>query len=199
MKQRTKQPVQTRSAILEATGLEFSRNGYAGTGLGSIVAKAGMTKGALFHHYPDKRSLAVAWVRESLMPAMEQLWLGPLAGVASLEAFVKLSRARCMDLRADDATSTLVAITAETAAAESSLSAALQQVFDAWKDGIASLLERGKSAGWIHHSIQPEAEAGFYVAVFSGFTVTAKCGPSEASLRSNAAALAAYLETLRAQ
>jgi AcrR family transcriptional regulator len=199
MKQRTKQPLQTRSAILEATGIEFSQHGYAGTGLGSIVTRAGMTKGALFHHYPDKRSLAVAWVLESLMPAMDELWTQPLAGVGSLDAFLNLSRARCMELRADDATSTLVAITAETAAGEPMLSAALQQVFAAWRDGISSLLERGKAAGWIHPSIQPEAEAGFYTAVFSGFTVTAKCASGESVLRSNAAALGAYLETLRAQ
>jgi AcrR family transcriptional regulator len=199
MKQRKKQPVQTRSAILEAAGSEFSRKGYSGAGLGPIVASAGLTKGALFHHYPDKRSLAVAWATDSLAAAMESLWLTPLGGVASLDAFRSLSRARCMELQPDDATSTLVAITAETAAADPVLAAALDAVFSAWKSAISSLLERGKAAGWIHRSIQPEAEAAFYVAVFSGFTVTTKASPGESVRRTCATALEAYLETLRAQ
>ena len=70
MKQRKKQPALTRQAILNAAGVEFSRHGYAGTGLGAIVGRADLTKGALFHHFADKQALAVAWVGENLAAAI---------------------------------------------------------------------------------------------------------------------------------
>ena len=199
MKQRKKQPALTRSAILNAAGLEFSSKGYSGTGLGSIVALAELTKGALFHHFPDKKSLAAAWIRENLAASMHELWIQPIGEVGSLDAFRTLSRSRCMILQAGDATSALVALTAETAATEPILADALDAVFSTWRAAIAALLEQGKTDGWIHHSIQPAAEAGFYVAVYSGFTVTTKSSGDESTRRTCANSLEGYLETLRAQ
>jgi AcrR family transcriptional regulator len=199
MNQRKKRPAVTRAAILDAAGSGFSRNGYAGTGLGAIVAEAELTKGALFHHFPDKRSLAVAWVRENLSAAMEEFWIQPLAGIRSLDELRGFSRLRCLEMNAGDAASALVALTAETGAPDLVLGAALEEVFVAWRAAVAGVLEQGKADLWIHRSIRPEAEAGFYVSLFSGFTVTTKVSPDENIRRVCAEALEAYLETLRAQ
>ncbi len=198
MKQRKKQPVQTRQAILAAAGAEFSSKGYAGTGLGAIVARAGLTKGALFHHFPDKRTLAVAWISGELAAAMASLWIAPLESIRTLDALRAFCRTRCLELRPGDATSALVSLTAETAAADPLAGTALESIFTTWRNSIAGLLERGKSDGWIHRSIQPALEAGFLVSAFSGFAVTTQCGPDESSRRTCATALEGYLETLRA-
>lgn len=197
MKQRKKQPVLTRQTILHAAGAEFSRHGYAGTGLGAIVTRADLTKGALFHHFPDKQSLAAAWIAEYLADAMEALWILPLDALGSLDAFLTFCRTRCLELQPGDATSALVSLTAETAAADPVLGAALERVFAAWRAAVAGWLERGKSAGWIHRSIHPALEAAFLVSAVAGFSVTTKFHPDESSRRTCAAALAGYLETLR--
>lgn len=199
MKQRKKQPVLTRQAILDAAGAEFAIHGYSGTGLGAIVARAELTKGALFHHFPDKRTLAEAWITDVLSVAMERLWMTPLETVDSLDAFRALSRSRCLELSPGDATAALVSLTAETAATDEKLGGALENVFTKWRAAIAALLERGKVGGWIHRSIQPEVEAAFLVSAIAGFTVTTKCSPAESARRNCATALEGYLETLRAQ
>lgn len=198
MKQRKKQPVLTRQAILGAAGSEFSIHGYAGTGLGLIVSQAELTKGALFHHFPDKRTLAAAWIGENLASAVDALWIAPLDAIRSLDGFRTHCRARCLGLQPGDATSALVSLTAETAA-DPVLGAALKNIFDSWRMAIGSLLERGKSEGWIHRSIEPAVEAAFLVSAFSGFTVTTRCNPDESTRRTCATALEGYLETLRAQ
>jgi hypothetical protein len=73
----------------------------------------------------------------------------------------------------------------------------LERIFCQWRDAFAAALERGKSEGWIHRSIQPPAEAAFMVAAFAGFSVTI-CGQSEGSVRRHAAEVVqSYLETLR--
>jgi AcrR family transcriptional regulator len=197
MKQRKKQPVQTRQAILDAAGAEFSHHGYAGTGLGAIVARAALTKGALFHHFPDKQSLAVAWIDDSLTAAIGSLWIAPLDAIDSLGALCALYRSRCQELQAGDATSALVALTAETAAVDPVLGAALERVFSGWRAAIAELLERGKSGGWIHRSIQPAGEAAFLVAAIAGCSVTTGGHSDEGIRRACAGALESYLETLR--
>jgi TetR/AcrR family transcriptional repressor of nem operon len=199
MKQRKKQPQQTRQTILEAAGAEFSLHGYAGSGLGSIVTRADLTKGALFHHFTDKRAMAVAWISDLLGPQMEARWMSPLESIGSLDALRAFCRARCMELAPDDATSALVSLTAETAASDSMLGEALEKIFEQWREAIATLLERGKSEGWIHRSIQPAAEAAFVVSAFAGFSVTTCAHPGEGIRRTCASALEGYLETLRAQ
>jgi len=199
MKPRKKQPDVTRRAVLEAAGAEFARHGYSGTGVDAIVSRAELTKGALFHHFPDKRSLAVAWVGKLLEPVIDELWVAPLADLGSLDAMKSFFRTRCTELDAGDATSALVAMAAGTSVTDEILAAAFGRVFAKWRDAIAAMLERGKRDGWIHRSIQPEAEAVFVVSAVAGFCATHRPVFSEAARRGCAAALEAYLETLRAQ
>jgi AcrR family transcriptional regulator len=47
----------TRRALLKAARRSFTAQGYAGASLDAIAGKAGVTKGALYHHFIDKRAL----------------------------------------------------------------------------------------------------------------------------------------------
>ena len=47
----------TRQALLDAARAAFGSQGYAATSLDEIVAAAGVTKGALYHHFADKEGL----------------------------------------------------------------------------------------------------------------------------------------------
>ena len=199
VKQRKKQPGITRQAILEAAGEGFATQGYAATGLGTIVSRAGLTKGALFHHFHDKLSLAADWIASEIQTGIEADWIRPLEDIHSLDGLKSLCRSRCLELNATDPLSALVAITAETAHSEPALRDASVAVFTALRQSFADLIERGKSSGWIHRSIQPASEAAFIVSSVAGLTVTSKADPTDATRRAGADALGAYLETLRAQ
>lgn len=199
MKVRKKQPIQTRQTILDAADHEFSLRGYSGAGLGGIVTRAELTKGALFHHFPDKRALAAAWIAGPLGAGVRQLWVAPLDAANSLDDLLKLCRLRCRELAPTDSTAALVAIAAEVANQEPALGDALESVFAEWRAAFAALLERGKSAGWIHASIKPEIEAGLFVAAFSGFTVSVKTSRKPETRNAFLSALEGYLETLRVQ
>jgi TetR/AcrR family transcriptional regulator, transcriptional repressor for nem operon len=199
VKQRKKQPAQTREAILDAADSEFASLGYAGASLASVVASAGLTKGALFHHFPDKQSLAAAWIAERLGAGILQLWCDPLNTIDSLDRLIQLSRVRSRDLNPGDATSALVTVAAELANRDDLLGAALESVFHEWRAAFAGALERGRLRGWIHPSIKPETEAALFVSAFAGFTVTLKTSRTQDTRTAFAAALEAYLETLRVQ
>jgi TetR/AcrR family transcriptional regulator, transcriptional repressor for nem operon len=199
VKQRKKQPAQTREAILDAADSEFASLGYAGASLASVVASAGLTKGALFHHFPDKQSLAAAWIAERLGAGILQLWCDPLNTIDSLDRLIQLSRVRSRDLNPGDVTSALVTVAAELANRDDLLGAALESVFHEWRAAFAGALERGRLRGWIHPSIKPETEAALFVSAFAGFTVTLKTSRTQDTRTAFAAALEAYLETLRVQ
>ncbi|MEZ5997276.1 MAG: TetR family transcriptional regulator [Hyphomonas sp.] len=50
------QAEETRAAILESAQKHFARDGFKAS-LADIVSDAGVTKGALFHHFPNKLAL----------------------------------------------------------------------------------------------------------------------------------------------
>jgi AcrR family transcriptional regulator len=54
----------TRAALLAAARSLFAERGYANTAADEIVAAAGLTRGALHHHYKDKRGLFQAVFEE---------------------------------------------------------------------------------------------------------------------------------------
>src|SRR5690606_20292643 len=65
----------TRAALLEIARTLFAARGYAGTGTEDVVGRAGVTRGALYYHFADKRALFEAVVEQeaqSVLAAIEQ-------------------------------------------------------------------------------------------------------------------------------
>lgn len=197
VKPRRKQPDITREALLDAADAGFGTHGYAATGIGGLVGDAGLTKGALFHHFPDKRGLALAWIDQRLGPSLATHWIEPLDEVASLADLKAFFRARLSNLKPSDPAGVLTAMTAETSSTDPALGEALARWFSRWRDALRDCLEQGKAAGWIHRSIVPETEAAFLNSAVAGITVMSRCRQDDAFRLTQAAAIEAYLDTLR--
>lgn len=63
----------TRSAILEAAENLFARRGYAVTRLEDVGEAVGLTRPALFYHFPDKQTLYKAVLEEAFKPLVENI------------------------------------------------------------------------------------------------------------------------------
>jgi AcrR family transcriptional regulator len=96
----------TRRKILDAAIDVFGDVGYAAAGWNTIIERTGMTKGALYHHFDSKESLASAIIEEgsetilvafrnvcgSSSPALENMIHGTFT-IASLLSSDKTARA----------------------------------------------------------------------------------------------------------
>jgi AcrR family transcriptional regulator len=79
----------TTAALLDAARELFAQDGYAATSLDAVVAGAGVTKGALYHHFEGKRDLfAAVFARENdrLLDAIVTAYRGEADPWAALEA-----------------------------------------------------------------------------------------------------------------
>ncbi|MDX3541043.1 TetR/AcrR family transcriptional regulator, partial [Streptomyces sp. MB09-01] len=59
----------TRQAILDGAATAFDRGGFEGTSLSDVVRHAGVTKGALYFHFPSKEALARTLMDEQFQVA----------------------------------------------------------------------------------------------------------------------------------
>lgn len=55
---------ETRALLLATARQVFSERGYADTSMDDLTAKAGLTRGALYHHFGDKKGLLAAVVEQ---------------------------------------------------------------------------------------------------------------------------------------
>jgi AcrR family transcriptional regulator len=65
MDRRAERGEATRAALVRAARELFRERGYAAVGTNELVQRAGVTRGAMYHHFPDKRELFRAAYEET--------------------------------------------------------------------------------------------------------------------------------------
>jgi TetR/AcrR family acrAB operon transcriptional repressor len=77
---RTKEDAaKTRASIVEAALACFERHGIAGSTLGQIAAAAGVTKGAVYHHFASKGAILHELRRHVSVPLLDEADTGLLS------------------------------------------------------------------------------------------------------------------------
>ncbi len=61
----------TREKLLDITFEEIYIHGYASTSIGSILKKASIPKGSMYHFFKSKKVLVIAMIQERLFPKMD--------------------------------------------------------------------------------------------------------------------------------
>ena len=79
----------TRERLLQAASREIYRSGFQSASLGTILAVAGVTKGALYYHFDSKEALGHAVVDEVIGPVVRGKWVRPLqSGTSPIDALI---------------------------------------------------------------------------------------------------------------
>ena len=91
---------QTRVALLNAARALFAEKGFAATSRDEIAARAGVTRGALYHHFESKTALALAVVAELETDLVDRVVSAALEGEGVREQLHRGCRAY-MDACAD--------------------------------------------------------------------------------------------------
>ena len=90
----------TRGALLDAARRLFGEKGFAATGREEIAAEAGVTRGALYHHFSSKTELAAAVVEQIEGELVERVVAAASAGTGVQDQLQRGCRAY-MDACAD--------------------------------------------------------------------------------------------------
>ena len=192
----------TRTKLLAATFTEVYRRGYQAASLNDIAAAAGITKGALFHHFDGKQALGYAVVDEVLAPILHERWLAPLTETD--DPITTLQDGFRRHIRDDIASGNLAYgcpmnnLAQEMAPLDAGFRARIDAMYDGWRQTIARALARGQRAGRVRKDIDVRAAATLVVVGQIGIWATGKHAHDAKLMTDAGKALCAALETLRA-
>ena len=97
---RSEQADATRTALIAVARARFTERGYAATSTTEIVERAGVTRGALYHHFPAKDDVFRAVFEQLEDEVTKQVARAALSGTDPFEQFRLGSRAyldACLD------------------------------------------------------------------------------------------------------
>jgi AcrR family transcriptional regulator len=163
---RKNDPAGMRARILAAAFGLFQSQGYSATSVHEIAAAAGVTGGALHHHFPTKKALGLAVIAEPVSAALEETWLEPMRSAATAREgilHVLESLARDLDAQGSVRGCPVNNLTLELAFADPDFRSKLNELFDRWRAVIADRL--GGNA---------QSRATLVVAAYSGAMAIAK-------------------------
>ncbi len=193
-------PDQTRRALLEAAFGEMHVHGFQAASLDRILAAAGVTKGALYHHFESKAALGHAVVNEVIRPWILARWLRGFREhadpVAALRRTVR-REAQSLTPGIVSAGCPLNNLAQELSPVDESFRRVIAAVLDDWRQGIAGPLRRGIEAGYVRPDVDPDRTAAFLVASIEGIIGMAKSAQDVELGRQMAEVLVDFIDGLR--
>lgn len=193
-------PDQTRKTLLEAAYAEIERHGFQATSLADILAHTGLTKGALYHHFPNKLALGYAVVDEVIREKIVACWVTPLTACENpIDALLGLLQKAAQEMGQECAQNgcPLNNLAQEMSQVDEGFRQRISDIYTVWRRGIGQALAQGQSNGSVRTGINADVVATFIVAAIEGCIGMAKNARDVNLLFECGAGLQHYLETLR--
>lgn len=191
---RSNDPEGVRRRVLDAAFEAFQARGYHATSVQDLLQLSGLSGGALHHHFPTKKALALAVLRERVAQAVETTWIAPVRtatsarnGIADVLAAIRSE----LDERGAVRGCPLGNMASELALADPDFRTVAAHLFAGWRAAIAAKLREDGTDG------DPDALASTVVAAYSGAMAQAKAAQDSRPLVACAEALAQLLTPAR--
>ena len=192
-------PELTREKILQAAAAEIHRQGFQAASITHILASTGLTKGALYHHFPSKQALGLAVVDEVIHTGLEGRLLTPLREADDpLDTLLAYMDSRIRDMT-DDAFELgcpLNNLVQEMSPVDDEFKTHLDHILQAWQAVIEQALIKGQAQNRIRQDVDCEAAALFIVSAWEGCWGMAKNRQSAQTFRTCMAQLRQFVLSL---
>lgn len=182
---RTNDPEGLRKRVLDVAEASFQARGYHASSLGDLMAAAGVTGGALHHHFPTKKALALAVIEERVAASVEATWIAPVQAAGSTREGVRsVFEAVAAELEQQGFVRgcPLNNLAHELSLADPDFRTALAGIFSAWRQAIADKVRADQQAGR-EQDTDPQRFAALAVATYSGAMSMAKTAQDSGVLR----------------
>lgn len=192
-------PQRTRERLLQAAFREIYRSGFQSASLDAILAAAGVTKGALYHHFGSKEALGYSVVEEIIAPDTHVSWVRPLQkGKDPIDALIGIVQSIPVQPDAVCGGCALNNLSQEMSPLHAGFRKRLAAVFRDWREGVASALREGQIQGSVCREVDPAESAGLLIAMVEGYASLAKNAQDPKVMKVGIGNIVGWLKSLRA-
>jgi len=164
----------TRTSILDAAAEVIDERGFAGASLSDILARAGVTKGALYFHFSSKDELAHALVTEQFQVSQPFTDMSELG----LQTAIDLCHEMAHGLRTNVRVRASVRLVIEMG----SFSNPTPEAYTRWIEVVRAYLTSAKNRGDLRQELDPDRVAHWVVAAFAGIQIQSQVLTGRADL-----------------
>jgi TetR/AcrR family transcriptional regulator, transcriptional repressor for nem operon len=183
---RRNDPAGLRRKVLDIADAIFQERGYHAASLADVVAAAGVTGGALHHHFASKKALGLAVVWERVAPEVERTWAETMAAAPNARAGVRqvfLDVAEALERQGFVKGCPLNNLALELSLADPEFRAAVAGIFQAWRVLIARRFKDDQRVGREDARADAQVFAARAIATYSGAMAMAKAAQEPSYLR----------------
>lgn len=154
----------SRDKLLDITFEEVYKYGYGGAGTASILKKAGVPKGSMYHHFKSKKEMVLAMVEERLIPKVREFFDFEIKKDSTAldiltSTLKKISKNKMLIMHGCP----LHRLMFEMEALDEDIATACEKEFEILTTNLAKVLELGMEEGNIQKD-DPKTLAEFFVA-----------------------------------
>lgn len=184
--------------MLEAASREIHRSGFRSADLDAILAEAGVTKGALYHHFENKEALGYAVVDEVISGMTQEKWVRPLLAAENpIDVLIDIVQSTSLRKNDLERGCPLLNLSQEMSELDEGFRRKTARVFRDWHDAIAGALRKGQRRGVVRSDIDANEVATLLIAAYEGYVALGKNWQDPQTLRTGMRWVSSHLESLR--
>jgi AcrR family transcriptional regulator len=165
----------TRETLMRAAMREFALRPFSVVSLDDIVARAGLTKGAMYFRFESKRALAAAIIDDQLGVVRAEIIERHGDRLSGLESLIESSYfVASRDTRSDGTRAALNLL--EQIGRSDDLHA---RIYNLWTPMLTAMITRGIADGDIVASTRPEALGRLLMSIYMGVRQTSNLDAAE--------------------
>jgi TetR/AcrR family transcriptional repressor of nem operon len=174
------------------------RSGYRSADLDAILAAAGVTKGALYHHFDNKEALGYAVVDEVITGSVHQKWVQPLRNAKNpIDVLVRIVQSESVKREDVRRGCPLLNLANEMSGIDEGFRRRTAKLFKDWHDAVAGALREGQKRGLVRNDINANETATFLIATYEGYVVLGKNSQDPRMMRSGQRRVTGHIQSLR--
>ncbi len=192
----------TRAKILFAAYREIHSYGFQAASLSNILAHTGVTKGALYHYFPNKTELGYAVIDEVIAQRIYLSFIQPLEHFENpVDGFIEMIKnsGEAFSITDINLGCPLTNLAQEMAPIDEGFRTRLVNIYEKWHRSIADVMVQAKQSGHIIEECDPYTLAVTIVATMEGALNAAKVAQNLDKLYYCGCGLIQYLQLIRKQ
>jgi TetR/AcrR family transcriptional regulator, transcriptional repressor for nem operon len=183
---------------LQAASREMHRSGFRNADLDAILARAGVTKGALYYHFDNKEALGYAVVDEVIATNLHQKWVQPLRNAKNpIDVLVRIIQSESLKREDVERSCPLLNLSQEMSGLDEGFRSRTARVYKDWHDAMAEALREGQKRRLVRSDIDANETATFLIAAWEGYVVLGKNSQDPRMMQSGQRRVSGHLESLR--